>query len=59
MPMKVNFPFGGYPQQPSMMTGQFGANMMGQQMNQMGQMGQQMAQYVRAPIGNANNLNQK
>jgi hypothetical protein len=57
--MKVNFPFGGYPQQPSMMTGQFGANMMGQQMNQMGQMGQQMAQYVRAPIGNANNLNQK
>jgi hypothetical protein len=39
MPIKMNFPFGGYPQQPSMMGGQYGNNMMGQPLGQMGQMG--------------------
>jgi hypothetical protein len=48
--MKMNFPFGGYPQQPTMMGGQFGGNMMGQPL------GQPMGQ----PIGlNINNLNQQ
>jgi hypothetical protein len=47
MPMKMNFPFGGYPQQPTMM-GQFGG------------IGQPMGQPMGQPIGfNINNLNQQ
>jgi hypothetical protein len=50
--MKTNFPFGGYPQQPSMMGGQYGNNIMGQPFGQpIGQMGQMGL--------NANNFNQQ